>query len=149
MMVSIEDLLIKTVISAEPNIVSAWHQGLNFQGTGSIEETFDDIGGPSGCGGRWPNQTCFELYGFDVLIDESLKPWLLEVNVSPSLSSSSPFDKRVKTQLMADVLTLVGMKPFDYRAVEREVREGRSQRLRGARPRASAPKAPLALRSHE
>jgi len=69
--------------------------------------------------------------------------------VSPSLSSSSPFDKRVKTQLMADVLTLVGIKPFDYRAVEREVREGRHQRLRGSRPRISTPKAPLALRSHE
>jgi len=44
-----------------------------------------------------------------VLIDANFKPWLLEVNILPSLSSSSSLDKKVKCTLMADVFTLVGM----------------------------------------
>ena len=56
---------------------------------------------------------CFELYGFDILVDNKLKPWLLEVNISPSLSSSSPLDKKIKTVLIADKLKkrLLGMGP--------------------------------------
>jgi hypothetical protein len=36
------------------------------------------------------------MYGFDVLIDNKLKPWLLEINVCASLSASSPLDKKIK-----------------------------------------------------
>lgn len=53
------------------------------------------------------------MYGFDILLDQNLKPWLIEVNTSPSLSSSSPFDKNIKTRLLCDTLTLVGIRPYD------------------------------------
>lgn len=39
---------------------------------------------------------CFELLGFDVLIDSNLKPWLMEVNLSPSLACDSPIDLKIK-----------------------------------------------------
>jgi hypothetical protein len=59
--------------------------------------------------------SCFQIFGFDIILDEALKPWLLEVNVWPSLSSGSPLDKRIKTKLVADSLTLVGIQPpADY-----------------------------------
>lgn len=54
-----------------------------------------------------------ELYGFDILVDSDLKPWLLEVNLSPSLGCDTPLDTRVKSALLADLLTLVGLPAVD------------------------------------
>lgn len=63
--------------------------------------------------------TCFEVFGFDILIDANFKPWLLEVNVSPSLSSSSPLDKYIKTLLLSDSLHLTGFRIFDRKILEK------------------------------
>lgn len=89
----IKDVIIKTLLSVESPIVMAM-------------------------GGTKYKNCCFEIYGFDVLIDAKLKPWLLEVNVSPSLSSSSPMDKAIKTLLLSDSLYLVGFRLFDRKKLE-------------------------------
>lgn len=57
------------------------------------------------------------------MVDSRLKPWLLEINVAPSLSSSSPYDKQVKTGLLCDTLHLVGFKVFDRKKVAETTKE--------------------------
>ena len=49
----------------------------------------------------------FELYGFDILIDDNLKPWLIEVNASPSMTANTREDYELKMNLLDDALTIV------------------------------------------
>ena len=67
----IKDLIIKTLISAQPSIANLYRACQP-----------DDL----------ENQLCFEVLGFDVLLDANCKPYLLEVNHSPSFSTDSPLD---------------------------------------------------------
>uniref|UniRef100_A0A671KB03 Tubulin polyglutamylase TTLL4-like n=1 Tax=Sinocyclocheilus anshuiensis TaxID=1608454 RepID=A0A671KB03_9TELE len=52
--------------------------------------------------------SCHELFGFDIMLDENLKPWVLEVNISPSLHSNTPLDVSIKGQMIRDLLNLAG-----------------------------------------
>lgn len=58
-------------------------------------------------------QNCFEVFGFDILLDSDLKPWLVEVNLSPSLSSDSPLDLTIKSNLILDTFNMIQVKRFD------------------------------------
>ncbi len=50
---------------------------------------------------------CYELYGYDILIDSNLKPWLIEVNASPSLVTTTVKDKLLKKKLISDVIEII------------------------------------------
>ncbi|XP_041976000.1 probable tubulin polyglutamylase TTLL2 isoform X1 [Aricia agestis] len=59
--------------------------------------------------GTPPARNCFEFYGFDVLLDDCLKPWLLEVNLSPALASECDADATVKRPMLHELFDLLGL----------------------------------------
>lgn len=85
----IYDVLLKTIICGEHHVLQAMKKN-------STHRT-----------------NCFEVLGFDILIDSDLKPWLLEVNLSPSLATDSPLDMTIKSTLLSDTFNVVGVKRFD------------------------------------
>ena len=82
LMARIEDVLIKTIIAGEDPITASINMHLTHA------------------------ENCLELYGFDVLIDSDLRPWVLEVNLSPSLACEAPLDMKIKSHMLADFLSL-------------------------------------------
>lgn len=52
---------------------------------------------------------CFQVLGFDVLVDHKCKPWLLEVNQSPSFSTDSPLDYKIKKAVLGDAFGLLNL----------------------------------------
>ncbi|CAE7733662.1 Ttll1, partial [Symbiodinium sp. KB8] len=54
-----------------------------------------------------PETRAFELYGYDVIIDGALRPWLVEVNASPSLSATTPDDLAMKSAVISDTMDVV------------------------------------------
>lgn len=87
----IEDVCIKSILSAEQKMFQGNQDQVPYRGN------------------------CFELLGFDILIDEKLDAWLIEVNLSPSLACDSALDQRIKGTMISDLFTLVGVVPLDRR----------------------------------
>ncbi|XP_015607158.1 tubulin polyglutamylase TTLL4 isoform X2 [Cephus cinctus] len=81
---SMKDIVIKTMISGESSINSLTRANTSNK------------------------YCCYELFGVDILLDENLKPWLLEVNISPSLQASSALDIAVKGPLIQNVFNMAG-----------------------------------------
>jgi len=105
-----KDAIVKTLIAVEPNIVKELNR----------------MGDRQKC--------CFEIYGFDIMIDQDLNSWVLEVNCLPSLSSSSMFDKQVKTQLITDAFTMIGIRGYNKNDMRKQQEVKAAKAVANGRP---------------
>jgi hypothetical protein len=88
----IQDAVVKTVLMVQPQLeklMKPWfptEEGASFHHLGS---------------------QCFEILGFDIMLDSKMKPWVLEVNHSPSFTCDSPLDLEIKSGVIHHALQLV------------------------------------------
>ena len=52
---------------------------------------------------------CFELLGLDIILDQNFKPYLLEVNHTPSFSTDTPLDRLIKKNVISDTLKIMNI----------------------------------------
>ena len=52
---------------------------------------------------------CFEILGFDVMIDSKLKPWLIEINYTPSFTTDTPLDYVIKKGVVEEALDIMNV----------------------------------------
>ncbi|KAG8194922.1 hypothetical protein JTE90_021383 [Oedothorax gibbosus] len=120
---TIMDMIIKTVLSAEGPICRAAKSHASTA------------------------YNCFELFGFDIMLDKDLHPWLLEVNISPSLHTKSMLDTKIKESVVKDMFNIAG---FEVSAKNESVTNNSPSRILGNRhkPLKNRPLTPEEKKKH-
>ncbi|KAK3561896.1 hypothetical protein QTP86_017448, partial [Hemibagrus guttatus] len=92
----VSELVVKTLIVAEPHVLHAYRMCRPGQPPGS-------------------DSVCFEVLGFDIILDRKLKPWLLEINRAPSFGTDQKIDYDVKRGVLLNALKLLNIRASDKR----------------------------------
>ena len=67
---------------------------------------------------------CFELFGYDFILDEDFNQWLIEVNTNPCLEESSELLKSLLPRMIEDLLKLTVDITFPKNSIKKR-REGK------------------------
>ncbi|XP_021934643.1 tubulin polyglutamylase TTLL13P-like isoform X2 [Zootermopsis nevadensis] len=105
---NIDDVIVKTVIAAHPTLKHNYHACFP-----AHDFTY----------------ACFELLGFDILLDYKLKPYILEVNHSPSFHTDAQIDHDIKESLLQDTFIILNLAQADKKKVIEEDRKRVHERL--------------------
>ncbi|XP_068056031.1 tubulin polyglutamylase TTLL7 isoform X3 [Anomalospiza imberbis] len=111
----ISELVVKTLIVAEPHVLHAYRMCRPGQAPGS-------------------DSVCFEVLGFDILLDRKLKPWLLEINRAPSFGTDQKIDYDVKKGVLLNALKLLNIRTSDKRKNLAQQKAEAQKRLYGQGP---------------
>jgi len=84
----IDDMIIKTLCTIQPNLC---HHYRSCQSE------------------DYSRSMCFEILGFDVILDRSLNPYILEVNHTPSFTTDSPLDRVIKKRVISEAIKLINI----------------------------------------
>lgn len=52
---------------------------------------------------QFDRKYCFEIFGYDFVIDNQLNPWLIEVNTNPCLEESSPLLQQLIPRMLGNI----------------------------------------------
>jgi hypothetical protein len=104
----IKSIVLKTIVSIQP-ILKHYYTSLKS----------NDFW--SGC--------CFEILGFDIMVSDRLKPYILEVNSSPSFGTDSQLDEEIKSGLVRDTFRLMNFSVKRKIAIIKEERIKLSKRM--------------------
>jgi hypothetical protein len=55
---------------------------------------------------RLNRKHCFEIFGYDYMIDTQQHPWLIEVNTNPDITLSSKLLKQLVPRMLDDAFKL-------------------------------------------
>ncbi|XP_059047836.1 tubulin polyglutamylase TTLL13-like [Achroia grisella] len=103
-----DQVIVKTIISAWPILKHSYH---------ACFPSHDMV------------HACFEILGFDILLDHKLHPYILEVNHSPSFHTDTQLDREVKESLLTDTFTMLNIWQCDKKRVLEEDRKRIRDRL--------------------
>ncbi|XP_025078226.1 tubulin polyglutamylase ttll6-like isoform X4 [Pomacea canaliculata] len=106
----IDDVIIKTLISAHSTLKHNYRSCFPNHVKGSA---------------------CFEILGFDILLDRHLRPYVIEVNHSPSFTTDAAIDREIKGALIWDTLNLVNFAASDRKRCLEEEKRRIKDRLLG------------------
>ncbi|KAJ3322091.1 Tubulin polyglutamylase ttll6 [Boothiomyces sp. JEL0866] len=109
----IKDVIVKTIITVQPalcKLVKPWFPT-------SIKTPM------TSCGSQ-----CFEILGFDILLDSKLKAWVLEVNHSPSFTCDTQLDRDIKAGVIGDAMKLLNI-TFAHQSKKKFTKDQKQQSL--------------------